>query len=70
MTDFIDEHPGGKALIVASLGKDMTSAFNGGIYNHSNASRNLMSSLRVGIISGGGEIMSRKINQKKSNQFN
>ncbi|CAG8548111.1 4728_t:CDS:2 [Cetraspora pellucida] len=60
VSEFIDEHPGGKSLIAASIGKDMTTSFNGGVYDHSNAARNLMTSLRVGIIAGGGEVESRK----------
>ncbi|RIB22526.1 omega9 fatty acid desaturase [Gigaspora rosea] len=63
VSKFMDEHPGGKTLIVSSLGKDMTTAFNGGVYAHSNAARNLMSSFRVGVISGGGEVESRKKKQ-------
>ncbi|CAG8823638.1 692_t:CDS:1, partial [Dentiscutata erythropus] len=58
VSNFMDEHPGGKTLIFTSLGKDMTTAFNGGVYDHSNAARNLMSSFRVGVISGGGEVES------------
>ncbi|CAG8446765.1 11145_t:CDS:2 [Diversispora eburnea] len=51
VTNFMDEHPGGKSLLITSIGKDMSSAFNGGVYDHSNAARNLMSSIRVGVIS-------------------
>ncbi|KAI8866194.1 cytochrome b5, partial [Ramicandelaber brevisporus] len=50
VTQFIDEHPGGKKLVRAGLGKDMTKAFNGGVYNHSNAARNLLSTMRVGVL--------------------
>ncbi|CAG8454489.1 2268_t:CDS:1, partial [Acaulospora colombiana] len=63
VTNFASEHPGGKVIINTSLGKDMTAAFNGGVYDHSNAARNLMASMRVGVISGGMEIMSRKMKQ-------
>jgi len=48
VTEFIDEHPGGRAILQASVGKDGTQAFNGGVYNHSNAAHNLLSQLRVG----------------------
>lgn len=51
VTDFMDEHPGGKAFLKTSIGKDMSIAFDGGIYNHSNAARNLMSQFLVGKLS-------------------
>ncbi|CAG8500050.1 14640_t:CDS:2 [Racocetra fulgida] len=63
VSSFMDEHPGGRTILATSLGKDVTTAFNGGVYGHSNAARNLMSSLRVGVISGGGEVESRKKKQ-------
>ncbi|KKA27349.1 hypothetical protein TD95_003214 [Thielaviopsis punctulata] len=56
VTDFIAEHPGGKALISSALGKDATSIFNGGVYLHSNAAHNLLSTMRVGILHGGCEV--------------
>ncbi|KAI1851022.1 hypothetical protein JX265_004554 [Neoarthrinium moseri] len=56
VTDFIDEHPGGKALIASAIGRDATALFNGGVYDHSNAARNLLAKYRVGIIRGGGEV--------------
>lgn len=56
VTDFINEHPGGKALISSGIGKDATALFNGGVYNHSNAAHNLLSSMRVGVVRGGGEV--------------
>ncbi|KAJ5126669.1 hypothetical protein N7448_007448 [Penicillium atrosanguineum] len=56
VTDFIKNHPGGKALISSGIGKDATAMFNGGIYQHSNAAHNLLSSMRVGVIRGGGEV--------------
>jgi stearoyl-CoA desaturase (delta-9 desaturase) len=53
---FIMEHPGGKTLISSAIGKDATAMFNGGVYTHSNAAHNLLSSMRVGVIRGGGEV--------------
>lgn len=56
VSGFIDEHPGGKLMIRSVLGKDATSSFNGTIYNHSNAARNLLQTLRVAVLRGGCEI--------------
>jgi stearoyl-CoA desaturase (delta-9 desaturase) len=53
---FIREHPGGKALILSAVGKDATAIFNGGVYQHSNAAHNLLSTMRVGVVHGGGEV--------------
>ncbi|GME35938.1 putative acyl- desaturase protein [Neofusicoccum parvum] len=56
VTDFVAEHPGGKALIKGAIGKDATAMFNGGVYDHSNAAHNLLSTMRVGVIRGGMEV--------------
>ena len=56
VTDFINDHPGGKAMIKSGIGKDATAMFNGGVYNHSNAAHNLLSTMRVGVIRGGMEV--------------
>ena len=56
VTDFIKDHPGGKALISSAIGKDATSMFNGGVYQHSNAAHNLLSTMRVGVLRGGMEV--------------
>jgi stearoyl-CoA desaturase (Delta-9 desaturase) len=56
VTDFIKDHPGGKTLISSGIGKDATAIFNGGVYNHSNAAHNLLSTMRVGVIRGGCEV--------------
>ncbi|KIM85791.1 hypothetical protein PILCRDRAFT_96315 [Piloderma croceum F 1598] len=53
VSDFLDEHPGGRHLLVKNIGKDATTAFFGGIYNHSNAAHNLLSMKRVGVLHGG-----------------
>ncbi|KAJ5642189.1 hypothetical protein N7490_006189 [Penicillium lividum] len=56
VTGFVNEHPGGKTLIGSAIGKDATALFNGGVYSHSNAAHNLLSTMRVGVIRGGGEV--------------
>ncbi|TQV92761.1 acyl-CoA desaturase [Cordyceps javanica] len=56
VAEFVGEHPGGKALISSFVGKDATAVFNGGVYDHSNAAHNLLSTMRVGVIRGGGEV--------------
>lgn len=60
MEEFINEHPGGEKYIRTGLGKDMTTAFNGGVYNHSNGARNLLTRMRVGVLKNGMEVMSEK----------
>lgn len=54
---FIKEHPGVKGYILHGVGKDMTAAFNGGVYDHSNDSRNLLTSFRVGVLLNGMQVM-------------
>ena len=66
VTDFISQHPGGKAMIKSGLGKDATAMFNGGIYLHSNAAHNLLSTMRVGVIRGGCEVEVWKRAQKEN----
>ncbi|KAG7663654.1 OLE1 [[Candida] subhashii] len=51
--NFIKEHPGGQALVRASLGKDATKAFNGAVYAHSNAAHNLLATMRVAVVQDG-----------------
>lgn len=50
VTPFVHNHPGGVALIKASIGKDATSAFNGAVYMHSNAANNLLATMRIALI--------------------
>ncbi|KAJ3025094.1 UNVERIFIED_CONTAM: hypothetical protein HDU68_007460, partial [Siphonaria sp. JEL0065] len=52
VTKFIDDHPGGKGFLKASIGRDVTASFNGGVYDHANAARNLMSSMRYARLQG------------------
>ncbi|OMH79101.1 putative acyl-CoA desaturase [Zancudomyces culisetae] len=48
--NFIQHHPGGVAFVQGGVGKDMTEAFNGGVYKHHRAAHNLLSQLSVGTI--------------------
>ncbi|KAJ1918899.1 stearoyl-CoA 9-desaturase [Tieghemiomyces parasiticus] len=50
VTNFIDEHPGGPKYLKTYLGRDATRAFDGGVYDHSNAARNLMSMMRIAVL--------------------
>lgn len=52
VTSFVEDHPGGVALIKTSIGKDATSAFNGAVYDHSNAAHNLLATMRILVIKG------------------
>ncbi|KAL4865725.1 hypothetical protein BDV12DRAFT_174234 [Aspergillus spectabilis] len=56
VSGFVKEHPGGKAFISSATGKDATAMFNGGVYRHSNAAHNLLSTMRVGVLRGGCEV--------------
>ncbi|KAJ7226350.1 delta 9-fatty acid desaturase protein [Mycena rebaudengoi] len=53
VSNFIEEHPGGAHLILKFIGKDATTAFFGGVYEHSNAAHNLLAMKRVGVLYGG-----------------
>ncbi|KAF3385442.1 Acyl-CoA desaturase [Penicillium rolfsii] len=54
--EFCSQHPGGEQLLLSSVGKDATEWFSGGVYNHSQVAINILSTLRVGAIYGGGKI--------------
>uniref|UniRef100_A0A0W0EV16 Acyl-CoA desaturase n=2 Tax=Moniliophthora roreri TaxID=221103 RepID=A0A0W0EV16_MONRR len=53
VSDFLEEHPGGRHLLVKYIGKDATTAFFGGVYDHSNAAHNFLAMKRVGVLHGG-----------------
>lgn len=55
-SSFVDDHPGGAHLIKRAIGTDSTTAFFGGVYDHSNAAHNLLAMMRVGILDGGMEV--------------
>ena len=71
VSNFVKDHPGGKAMISSGIGKDATAMFNGGVYMHSNAAHNLLSTMRVGVIRGGCEveIWKRAQRENKDVQF-
>jgi stearoyl-CoA desaturase (delta-9 desaturase) len=50
VTEFVSEHPGGPRYIEAYAGKDGTKAFEGTVYYHSNAARNVLNNYRIGLI--------------------
>ena len=55
-SSFIEDHPGGAHLIKRAIGTDATTAFFGGVYDHSNAAHNLLAMMRVGVLDGGMEV--------------
>jgi len=56
ISSILESHPGGRALIRSGIGRDMTAAFNGGVYGHSNAAHNLLSTMRVAVVRGGMQV--------------
>lgn len=47
VSSFLKEHPGGVKILQSKIGKDATLAFNGSIYRHTKAARNLAAMMRV-----------------------
>jgi len=47
---FAAKHPGGEKYITVNHGRDVSRQFNGTVYNHSNAARNLMSQFRIAVL--------------------
>ena len=41
ISSFMDQHPGGRGLLSSNIGKDATTAFSGGVYEHSHAAHNV-----------------------------
>jgi stearoyl-CoA desaturase (Delta-9 desaturase) len=41
LSDFMDEHPSGRHLVVKYIGKDTTTVFFDGVYDYSNATHNI-----------------------------
>ncbi|CCE92568.1 uncharacterized protein TDEL_0E03250 [Torulaspora delbrueckii] len=56
VTPFIHSHPGGTALVKISIGKDATQAFNGAVYLHSQAARNLLATMRIAMLSSSEQV--------------
>ena len=50
VSTFFDDHPGGRHLLVKHIGKDASTAFFGGVYDHSNAAHNVRLHLFVNCI--------------------
>ncbi|KAI1084452.1 delta-9 fatty acid desaturase [Whalleya microplaca] len=69
VSDFVKDHPGGKALISSAIGKDATAMFNGGVYMHTNAAHNLLSTMRIGVLRGGCEVEIWKSAQRDKKGF-
>ena len=68
VSPFIADHPGGKTLLKSAVGKDATAVFNGGVYEHSNAAHNLLSTMRVGILRGGQEVEVWKMGAERASR--
>jgi cytochrome b involved in lipid metabolism len=47
ISDFLDEHPGGRHLLTKNVGRDATTSFFGGVYDHSNAAHNVRHSTGI-----------------------
>jgi stearoyl-CoA desaturase (delta-9 desaturase) len=61
--NFLTQHPGGVKMLESNIGKDCTAMFHGGIYAHSNAASNLLSTMRIARI----ESTPRRLKTRKSN---
>lgn len=73
VTPFIHNHPGGTALVQLSIGKDATQAFNGAVYSHSQAARNLLATMRIAMLSSNEQVKQtvwekRMLQQSQDNQ--
>lgn len=67
VTPFAKDHPGGVPLMQASHGKDATAAFEGAVYAHSNAARNLLATMRIGALGGSESIYWKQ--QRRENKL-
>lgn len=67
VTPFAKDHPGGVPLMRAAHGKDATAAFEGAVYAHSNAARNLLATMRIGALGGAESIYWKQ--QRRENKL-
>lgn len=51
-TEFSKSHPGGRGILAFWSGRDATKQFNGEVYNHNKAARNLLAFYRVAKVEG------------------
>ena len=56
VSNFIDSHPGGRAILKSYVGKDATVAFYGGIHDHNTGAHNMLAMMRVAVCKYGGEV--------------
>ena len=68
-SSFAEDHPGGAHLIKRAIGTDATTAFFGGVYDHSNAAHNMLAMMRVGILDGGMEVEHLKKNRTRADSM-
>jgi stearoyl-CoA desaturase (delta-9 desaturase) len=55
VTQFKHQHPGGRAIMTFWAGRDATKAFNGDVYKHGKAARNLLAFYHVAKVEGNPE---------------
>lgn len=62
VTDFIDEHPGGAQLVVANLGKDITSLMsNAKVHRHSPSAFSMLDGYKIGVLKAEGKSQAQQI---------
>lgn len=65
ITPFMEQHPGGPALLLALHGMEATKAFYGGVYRHLAAAVNLLATMRIGVLDGNDEdVWHRAVNEE------
>lgn len=69
VTDFVDEHPGGRGLVKAKAGKDATTSFFGSVYEHSRAAHNLLTMYRVAALKGGYELAATHVDVDRNPNY-